>query len=266
MKEFNIKKPNIRKNSKKEIVGYIHSTESFGSVDGPGIRFVVFMQGCHLRCKYCQNRDTWDFKTNNIYTPSLLLEEIKKYLNYYTSSNGGVTFSGGEPLMQPQFIYECIKLLKKENLTTAIDTSGFLKITENIKKVIDEVDLILLDIKHIQNKKCINLVGFPNTLNQKFLKYLESQNKRVWIRQVIVPGITDYENDLLELKKYLKQFKCIENIELLPYSDFGKFKWEDIGDTYPLKNIRNANNEDILKAKTLLGLEKNSNGYFVIKD
>lgn len=266
MNVFNIKKPNIKKSFKSEIIGHIHSTESFGSVDGPGIRFVVFMQGCVLKCKYCQNRDTWELKKANVYTPSMLLDQVNKYKQYYISSNGGVTFSGGDPLMQPKFLLECIRLLHKNNFNVAIDTSGFFKLNENIKQIIKLADIFLLDIKHINKDKCKDLVGMPNDLNFSFLKYLEKENKRVWIRQVIIPGYTDDENDLKNLKNYLKDFKCIENIELLPYSDFGKFKWEDLGLKYPLENVRNANEKDILRARKILNLKKNDNGYFYISD
>lgn len=265
MNVFNIKKSDPKKLGKLEPYGYVHSTESFGSVDGPGIRFVVFMQGCALKCKYCHNRDTWELRKENPYTPSSLLKEIKKYENYYKASNGGVTFSGGDPLLQPKFILEAIKLLKKEGFHIAIDTSGFFKLTDTIKEIIDLADLILLDIKHINSEKCKNLVGFPNKLNLEFLEYLESINKKVWIRQVIIPGLTDNEEDLEKLKDFLKNLACIENIDLLPYSNLGKFKWENLGLAFPLEGIPNATNKDILRAKKILNLKQDKNGMNYIK-
>lgn len=263
MKEFKIKKPrNIL--GQNEIIGHIHSTESFGSVDGPGIRFVVFMQGCILNCKYCQNRDTWDFVEANRYTPTSLFDEIKKYETYYKTSNGGITFSGGDPLAQSKFVLEASKLLKSKGFHIAIDTSGFFPLNESIKEVIDIADLILLDIKHINNEKCKDLVGRENILNIEFLKYLEKIKKPTWIRQVILPGYTDDEKDLIDLKNFLKQFKCIENIELLPYNDFGKFKWEELNIPYPLEGVPNATNKDIKRAQKILNLKKNDKGYYYI--
>lgn len=260
MNVFNIKKPRINNLGNLETLGYIHSTESFGSVDGPGIRFVVFMQGCILKCKYCHNRDTWEFKKENKYTPSMLLSEIKKYENYYKSSNGGITFSGGEPLAQPKFLLDSIRLLKQNGFHIAIDTSGFFKITKDIEEILKLTNLVLLDIKHIDKDKCKELVGMTNDLNIEFLNYLEKINKKVWIRQVIIPGITDDEKDLRDLREFLSKFTCIENIELLPYSDFGKYKWENLGFTYPLEGVRIANYDDIKRAKEILNLKENKNG------
>ena len=182
--------------------GKIHSFESLGAVDGPGVRFVVFMQGCTLRCKYCQNRDTWDLHGGISYSSEQLLEKILKYKNYITQ-NGGVTISGGEPLLQAKFLIAVFTELKKHNIHTCIDTSGSFDITEDIKKLIDLTDLFLLDIKCINDEKAKDLTGISNKKNLTFAKYLSDINKPLWVRQVLVPGITDDEQDLLKLKEFM---------------------------------------------------------------
>lgn len=238
----------------ENIIGRIHSFETFGAVDGPGIRFVIFMQGCHLRCKYCQNHDTLDINSGTEYTVNETFEKIIKYKNYFIASGGGVTFSGGEPLLQYPFLIELIKLLKKENIHTAIDTSGSVDLTDKIKELIDLADLFLLDIKCINDEICKKLTGISNKQELKFAKYLSDINKPVWIRQVIVPTITDRTEDLNNLKDFLSTLKNIQKIELLPYHDMGKYKWIEAKAKYELENIRTANSNDIEYAKKVLGI------------
>lgn len=233
------------------VTGKIHSFESLGAVDGPGIRFVVFMQGCNLKCKYCQNRDTWDINSGNSYTVKEIIEKIMKYKNYMMASNGGVTLSGGEPLLQQDFIISLFRELKKQNISTCIDTSGMFKITEKIKQIIDLTDIFLVDIKSINDETCKWLTGFSNKLELEFIRYLSENNKRIWIRQVLVPSITDKEEDLLKLKEFLSSIK-VEKFEFLPYHDLGKNKWKELGLNYELKDLRVANNEDIKRAKEIL--------------
>ena len=232
----------------------IHSFESFGTVDGPGIRFVVFMQGCSLKCKYCHNRDTWDLCGGTEYTLEEILTRIKKYKNYFIPSGGGVTFSGGEPLLQLKFLLEIIPILKKEGIHVAIDTSGNFNLTEDIKKVIDLADLFLLDIKCINDEICKDLTGVSNKKELAFARYLSDINKPMWIRQVLVPGITDKEDDLLKLKDFINNLNSVEKVEILPYHDMGKFKWEKLGFKYPLEGVPVATSEDVLKAKKILGI------------
>ena len=237
-----------------EIKGRVHSFESFGTVDGPGIRFVVFMQGCPLKCKYCHNRDTWDIHAGTEYSINEIIEKIMRAKPYFENSNGGVTISGGEPLLQTEFVTELFKALKKLNIHTAIDTSGSLPITENIKELLKYTDLVLLDIKHIDNEKCIDLTGVPNTNTLNFAKYLSENNIPMWIRQVLVPGYTDDENDLKKLKEFISTLKTVEKIELLPYHNLGKFKWEELGFKYEFENIPSPTEEQIKKAKEILGI------------
>lgn len=231
--------------------GRIHSFESLGAVDGPGVRFVVFMQGCALKCKYCQNRDTWNLKGGTTYSSDEIVDKILRYKNYIMP-NGGVTISGGEPLLQTKFLIELFTKLRQYNIHTCIDTSGSVALTDEIKELIDLTDLFLLDIKCINDEKAINLTGVSNKKELEFANYLSSINKPMWIRQVLVPGYTDDEQDLINLKKFISILKSVEKIEILPYHDLGKFKWEQLGETYPLENVRTANNDDVKRAKKIL--------------
>ncbi len=235
--------------------GKIHSIETFGTVDGPGIRFVIFMQGCTLKCKYCHNRDTWNTKTGKSVSTTELIKEILKYKSYIDTSNGGVTVSGGEPLLQAEFITELFKELKSLGIHTALDTAGAIPISDQIKELLKYTDLVLLDIKHINPEKCVNLTGFSNKNTLEFAKYLNNIGLPTWIRQVLVPGYTDDKFDLLELKKFVETLSNVEKIELLPYHNLGKFKWDEIGDTYELINVTPPSAEEIEKVKNLLGIE-----------
>ncbi len=234
--------------------GRIHSFESLGAVDGPGLRYVIFMQGCSLQCKYCQNRDTWNFKGGNLYSIDFVLNKILRYKNYIYP-NGGVTISGGEPLLQQDFLIELFTKLKEHGINTCVDTSGSFEITEKMKKVIELTDLFLLDIKCINDEKCKGLTGVSNKLELEFAKYLSQNNKKMWIRQVLVPGITDDKQDLLKLKEFLKTLKTVERFEFLPYHDLGKFKWKEIGAPYPLEGVRTANLEDVKRAKEIMQIK-----------
>ena len=234
--------------------GRIHSFESLGAVDGPGIRFVVFMQGCHLKCKYCQNRDTWDINSGEQYTVKQVVEKIMRYKNYIVASNGGVTLSGGEPLLQQDFVISLFQELKKQNISTCLDTSGMFTITDKIKQIVDLTDIFLLDIKSINDETCKWLTGSSNSLELEFAKYINEKNKRIWIRQVLVPGITDKKEDLLELKDFLKTIN-VEKFEFLPYHDLGKYKWEKLGLPYELEDVRVASNKDVERAKKIMGIE-----------
>lgn len=238
----------------KNLLARVHSFESFGAVDGPGIRYIIFMQGCHLQCKYCQNRDTWDINEGTLYSVSDLMKKILKYKNYFIASGGGITVSGGEPLLQAKFLINLFKELKKEHITIAIDTSGSVALTDTIKEVISLADLFLLDVKCINDEICKDLTGVSNKRELEFAKYLSDNNKDIWIRQVLVPGITDYEDDLLKLKDFLNTLKTLKRVDILPYHDLGKFKWTNLKLNYPLEGIRTANNDDVLRAKKILGL------------
>jgi len=229
----------------------IHSIETFGTVDGPGVRFVTFFQGCNMQCKYCHNRDTWDIKDGTYINVDELFENILRYKSYIMP-NGGFTASGGEPLLQPHFLISLFKKLKDTGIHTAIDTSGMVEITEPVKELLSLTDLVLLDIKHINSEKSKELIGFSNEKELDFAKYLSDNNIPVWIRQVIIPGVTDGEEDLLELKNFISSLKTVEKVELLPYHNLGKHKWETLGFEYKLNNVRTASDDDIIRAKKFL--------------
>lgn len=231
----------------------VHSIESFGTVDGPGIRFVLFLQGCHLQCKYCHNRDTWDMNGGEYKSLDDIFEKIMKYKNYIYP-NGGVTVTGGEPLLQVKFLIELFEKLKKENIHTCVDTSGMVALTDDIKKLLSLTDLVLLDIKHINSEKCKNLVGFNNERELAFARYLSDNNIHMWIRQVLVPGYTDDEQDLLKLKDFISSLNTVDKVEILPYHDMGRYKWEKLGLKYELDGVRVANDDDVKRAKKILGL------------
>lgn len=227
----------------KNILGNIAQIETAGLLDGPGVRVVIFLQGCNLRCLYCHNPETWDFNTQkNIYTPKKLVDFILDYKPYI--KNGGVTFSGGEPLLQAEFIKECAILLKKENIHIAVDTNG------NVlpdKELIDLVDLFLLDIKST------TLEGFEyickgniSTLS-KFINLMELNQKQLWLRQVIVPTINDTKENIVSLANFIKDIKNVEKIELLPYSKIGENKYKSLNINYPLKNIPDMDKKVCLK-------------------
>jgi len=231
----------------------VHSYESFGTVDGPGVRFVVFVHGCPLRCAYCHNPDTWN---SDGYTKTEIddvINEIKKYKSFIKT--GGVTVSGGEPLLYKKELIELFKELKGLGISTCIDTSGFTIIDDELKELLTLTDLILLDVKAIDNELHQNLAGVSNKKILAFASYLSEVNFPVWIRHVVVPTITDGEKDLLLLKEFLATLGNIERVELLPYHDIGVYKWKDLGLKYPLEGVRTANNDDIVRAKDILGLK-----------
>ncbi len=233
--------------------GRIHSFESFGAVDGPRIRYIVFMQGCHLKCKYCQNRDTWDVSSPDSIecTTDEVLNKILKYKNYIKASDGGVTISGGEPLLQSDFIIELFTKLHEHGISTCIDTSGMFPLTDKIKKVIDVTDIFLLDIKCINDDICTWLTGHSNKLELEFARYISNCGKRLWIRQVLVPGITDKESDLVLLRDFLKTIN-VEKFEFLGYHDLGKYKWEKLGLKYELENTPIATKDDLDRAYSII--------------
>lgn len=230
----------------------IHSFESFGTVDGPGIRFVIFTQGCNLRCKYCQNRDTWSNKGGTNYTVQDIINKIDRFRNYIIPSGGGVTVSGGEPLLHVDFLISLFTELKRLGYSTAIDTSGNFNITPKLKKLIKLTDLFLLDIKCINDNICKDLTGVSNKKELEFAKYLDCNKKHMWIRQVLVPGYTDKKEDLIELKKFIDSLTYVDKVEVLPYHDMGKFKWINLKEIYPLEGVPMPTAKDIDQAKKIL--------------
>lgn len=215
-------------------IGRIHSIESMGLVDGPGIRTVIFFQGCALRCQFCHNPDTWDFSGGETYTPELLIKKIVRFKPYY-KKNGGVTFSGGEPLMQPEFLAEILKLCKQEGIHTCIDTAGYG--LGNYDKILNNTDLVLLDLKHINETYYEKITGKPMDHFSQFLDALKEHQTQIWIRHVVVPGLTDDEQHIKALKNYIQTIPNVQKVELLPYHLLGINKYEVMNLPYSLKGI-----------------------------
>ena len=238
------------------MTGHIHSFESFGTVDGPGIRFVVFLQGCPLRCKYCHNPDTWG-QGGTEYTATEVLEKVLRYKNYF-GDKGGVTVTGGEPLVQIDFVIELFTLLKAKGIHTCVDTSGItfneasLASVEKHKKLLALTDLFLLDIKHIDDEACRELTGQSNAHTLAFAKFLDEHKKPTWIRQVLVPGITDSDETLQATRAFIDGLSCVERVEVLPYHTMGTVKYEKLGLEYPLQGVDAPTKERVLNAKRIL--------------
>lgn len=241
--------------------GFIHSTDSFGSVDGPGVRFVIFLQGCNMRCRYCHNPDTWELpKVGGCgykqMTSEALIKQALRYKSYW-GNEGGITVSGGEPLLQIDFLIELFKLAKANGISAVLDTAGQPFINEeSFLKKLDELmkytDLVMLDIKHIDSDAHKKLTGHTNENIIEFAKYLNKINKPVWIRHVLVPGISDDEKNLRGIRAFLDTLSNVKKIEILPYHTLGTFKWERLGIEYTLKDINPPTKEAVKHAEMIL--------------
>lgn len=231
----------------KELFGNIHSIETCGTVDGPGVRFVVFMQGCPMRCLYCHNPDTWGVNDNKQMSVTQIL---KKYDGVKEFCKGGITVTGGEPLLQTDFVIELFKKAKEKNIHTCLDTSGIMfDNSQKYDELIKYTDLVLLDIKHIDDEEHKKLTDHSNKNILDFAKYLSDKNVPVWIRHVVVPEITYNEKYLRELGKFLKTLKNVQALDVLPYHDMAVKKYESLGIDYPLKDIKPLSKEDTIKAR-----------------
>ncbi len=227
----------------EKIYGNINSIETMGLVDGPGIRFVVFMQGCELRCIYCHNPETWNKNLKVIkITPSNLVKKILRFKNYF-GEDGGVTFSGGEPLLQPKFLIECLKLCKQNNIHTAVDTAGVG--FGDYEEILKYTDLVILDIKATDEYNYKNITGKSMEQFNKFLSAVQKNNNKVWLRQVIVPNINDTIENVINLKNYAKNIKNVEKIELLPYKTLGVHKYKELNIPYRLNGTKDMSEEKI---------------------
>lgn len=236
--------------------GFIHSIESCGTVDGPGIRYVIFLQGCPMRCLYCHNPDTWKVRTGNTMTVDEALKGFYSNMPFY--KNGGVTVTGGEPMMQMEFLLELFYNLKKHNVHTCIDTAGIMfnphneKYMNQLKHLLPLTDLIMLDIKHINDTEHKKLTGHSNQQILEFAKYLNAENIPVWIRHVIVPGITFYKQYLEELGAFLATLDNVKALDVLPYHSMGKAKYESLGMDYALKDTPEPQKADATAARNLI--------------
>lgn len=233
-----------------EVKGFVHSIETFGALDGPGIRYAVFLQGCPLRCLYCHNPDTWPACSPGarVMTAEELVKDILQYRNFIKS--GGVTLTGGEPLYQPEFAERVLRLLKERNIHTAVDTSGAVPLAA-CEEAVDLADLILLDIKAYDPELCRKITGEDNRNAFALLRHREETGKDVWIRHVIVPGLTLDYGELEKLAVFLKEFKCIRKIELLPFHKMGEYKWEEARIDYSLRDTREPTAEEMEHARAI---------------
>lgn len=242
--------------------GKIHSFFAGGTVDGPGIRFVIFLKGCPLRCLYCHNPDTWTQDNSIIQTVDEVYNQAIKYRGYF-SNGGGVTITGGEPLVQIDFVIELFKKFKENNIHTALDTSGILfdksnkELLNKYYELIKYTDLFLLDIKHIDNNKHIELTGKSNKNVLDFARFLSDNNKDMWIRHVLVPGITLNDEYLNKTKEFIDTLNTVKKIEVLPYHTMGIVKYQNLGIEYKLKDVLPPTKEEVRHAKILLGVIKN---------
>ena len=233
----------------EKILGNVHSIETCGTVDGPGIRFVVFLQGCPMRCLYCHNPDSWDI---NVGTQMSASEIISRYDGVKEFCKGGITVTGGEPLLQIDFVTELFKLAREKKIHTALDTSGITFYTSNTEKFDDLLkytDLVLLDIKHIDEDEHKKLTGHSNKNILEFAKYLSDNKKPMWVRHVVVPGITFKQEYLFELGKFLKDLKNITALDVLPYHSMAISKYKKMSMQYPLENTPQITKEEALQAR-----------------
>ncbi|GEK90273.1 pyruvate formate lyase activating enzyme [Alkalibacterium putridalgicola] len=241
-------------------IGYVHSTESFGSVDGPGIRFVVFMQGCRMRCEFCHNPDTWNMGGGTPYAPQELLDQALKYKNYW-GEEGGITVSGGEPLIHIDFLIEFFKLAKEAGVSVSLDTCGqpftydepFFSRFEELMKY---TDLVLMDIKHIDNEIHKKYTMHSNTSILDMANYLSKIGKPMWLRHVLVPERSDFDEHLERLSEFIEQLDSVEKVEILPYHRLGVYKYEELGIPYKLKDIDPPTAERVENANRILKTHK----------
>lgn len=236
--------------------GYIHQLESFGSVDGPGVRFIIFFAGCPLRCKYCHNPDTWDMMKGKQYTADELLDEAITCREYW-GTKGGITVSGGEPLAQIDFLLELFIKAKERGINTCIDTAGgpFTREGEwfeKFKQLMNVTDVLLMDIKHINEEEHIKLTGHTGKNIIEMFRYLDEINKPVWIRHVLVPGITDNDEYLIQTRDFIRTLGNVQRVEVLPYHGLGAMKYKDLGIDYVLKDTNSPTAERVQNARKIL--------------
>ena len=236
--------------------GHIHSFETFGSVDGPGVRFVVFVQGCRMRCRYCHNPDTWKIGEGELWNAEDIMNKAIRYKPYW-GNEGGVTVSGGEPLLQLEFVTELFELLKKNGINTCLDTAGgpfnddpaWLAAFDRLMR---STDLVMLDIKHIDSEKHKELTGIPNENILACARHMDELGTKMWIRHVLVPGYTDSDEQLMGIHEFVSTLKNVTRVEVLPYHMFGKFKWEKLGLKYTLEDVDVPTDESVQHAKEIL--------------
>ena len=242
--------------AEQELKGYVHSLESFGSVDGPGVRYVIFLTGCAMRCQFCHNPDTWNMQAGTLYTTDELLKTAIRYRTYW-GEKGGITVSGGEPLLQIEFLTELFRKAKEQGVHTTLDTSGNPFTREEpffgkMQELMKYTDLVMLDIKHIDDEKHKILTGHTNENILDLAKYLDEIGKPVWIRHVLVPERSDEDAALEKLHTFIEGLGNVEKVEVLPYHTLGAYKWKELGYEYPLEGIDPPTKERVEHAKQVL--------------
>lgn len=238
------------------VKGFVHSTESFGSVDGPGVRFVIFLQGCHMRCRYCHNPETWETGVGSQYTADELLDRAERYRPYW-GKDGGITVSGGEPLLQLPFLIDLFRKAKARGITTCLDTAGQPYTTQDpfhaqFLELMQYTDLTMLDLKHIDDEEHRKLTGWSNASILAMAQALSTMGKAMWIRHVLVPGVTDRDDWLERLYAFIKTLKTVEKVEVLPYHTLGVFKYQKLGIPYSLEGVRPPSEERVENADAIL--------------
>ncbi|MGX7091930.1 pyruvate formate-lyase-activating protein [Hutsoniella sourekii] len=245
---------------KSPVIGNVHSTESFGSVDGPGIRFISFMQGCRLRCEFCHNPDTWNLRGGTPYTAQELFNQAIAYRSFW-GDKGGVTVSGGEPLLQIDFLLEYFKLCKEHGIHTTIDTCGAPFTYEEpffskFEELMQYTDLLLFDIKHIDPERHLSLTGASNSSVLEMARYLSDHQIPVWIRHVLVPTRSDYDEYLIRLSDFIETLDNVRKVEILPYHELGVYKYEALGIPYRLKGVKPPTEDRVRNAQRLLKVDQ----------
>ena len=234
----------------KDNLGRVHSIQSMGTLDGPGVRYVVFLQGCNLRCKCCHNPDTWDVNGGTICSPEEIAEKALRFKEYF-AKDGGITISGGEPLLQADFVYEIFRLCHRENINTCLDTSGSV-LNEKVKKLLSVTDRVLLDIKYTDDKLYMENVGCSLKLPMEFLNYLNEQNIPTTLRQVIIPGINSDKENVEKLKAIAAENSCVDKIELLPFKKICLTKYDNMNMEFPFAHIPTPDKETMEELINLL--------------
>ncbi|PCK06915.1 MAG: pyruvate formate-lyase 1-activating enzyme [Alteromonadaceae bacterium] len=240
------------------MLGHVHSLVAGSVVDGPGIRYVIFLQGCQFRCQYCHNRDTWDMREGKLYSVAELVDETLKYTRFFDRSHGGVTVTGGEALLQATYVDLLFKQLHKMDIHTCLDTNGYASpqlYRGVLDSLLDNTDLVLLDIKQMDPKKHLALTEVDNERTLTFAKHLAEREQTTRIRYVVVPGFTDDLDDIRQMADFIAPMKNIERVELLPYHAMGEHKWQDLGFDYPLKDVPSPTAEKMQQIKSMLEIQ-----------
>lgn len=252
-RERTCSRPVDRHQAEKQIRGRVHSVESMGALDGPGLRYVLFLQGCPLRCAFCHNRDTWSRWGGQDKDVEEVWNDLLRYRSYMQASGGGVTVSGGEPTLQAAFVAELFRRCRQAGIHTALDTSGYARIGRpEVQELLSYTDLVLLDIKAMDPKLHRALTGVDPGRIRRFASFLVDQGIAAWIRVVLIPGITTTEENLTALASYVRTLPNVERVELLPYTKLGEYKWAEQGDRSPLAEVREANQSDVERAAAIL--------------